>query len=340
MLTDADYQRLGDGFILYDHAVDYYSTFLGEPFILDEYLCYFDGTLLQICAYSLRDPRVELTTVKLRSIVGDFESTAPVEPEAISVWGRIDSSCVAPSPRYRRAWLTNYDHADRDWALSPTEPQYATGRLARDIRYARRRYSTGLSGAITAQHLRLVSDWASRHDVAAPHLGFARGAVEYAKTGKAVIIDGWSQDRLAGWSVLCFIGKTCIILQTFGDNHSASGIGDALTAASVDVALSSGTTTMRWGYSATEGVSAFKRKWGARPDGPPYREALYLTGQHPVINQEGPFLWEQRLNSPNRPKRSWWTRAERLGVLAINGNLPRRIARVVRPKTSALINER
>lgn len=294
MLSGIDYGALARGNVIYDHAVDFYSCFLGEPFYIEDCLAYFDGQVLQICAYPFGDPWVELGSEPISAIVRRV-SEQRSEPQAVFIWGRLSSSCDEIAPSYRRLWHSQYDDRDVDWVLRPTDVPLKDGVFRRNIERACRRYTVGLGDAVTADHLRLTSEWAERHDISALHAAFARGSIEFARSTKGVVIEAWRDESLAGWLVWCEIGTTGVVLQTFGGPPSNSGVGDALTRAVVDAALARGLTSLRWGYASSVGLSSFKRKWGAVPEGPPYREALFMGPNSSRLSISGPFAWEQRL---------------------------------------------
>ena len=53
MLSVCDQDRIAQEFSVYEHEWRFFSGFLGEPFLLNNCLVYWDGTTANVCAFPL-----------------------------------------------------------------------------------------------------------------------------------------------------------------------------------------------------------------------------------------------------------------------------------------------
>ena len=98
-MLDVNEQRyIADNFGVYDHNWLIYTDFLGEPFLIDNCIVYFDGTVLYICAFQLKAPHEPLDA----NIVIDkaLSSKKFCGCKAIDIWGNyhIDTDRILKYP--------------------------------------------------------------------------------------------------------------------------------------------------------------------------------------------------------------------------------------------------
>jgi hypothetical protein len=89
MLADLTIDWVDNHFNIYDHEVRLYSEALGEPYLIDDVIAYFDGIGLYIRAFSLTDERSEIDASRMLSILKRSQSEmGGVRARFINIWGR------------------------------------------------------------------------------------------------------------------------------------------------------------------------------------------------------------------------------------------------------------
>jgi hypothetical protein len=301
VLASDDVAYISKRIALYDHDWRFYSVFLGEPHLIDDVLVYFDGTVLYICAFPLSDIWKEADRSVVSSILNrrpEFSNTQVVDlwgrfspPEEVGVGGRL-------LPRVK---FTDYDPEMFDVAIDLDEFEFAKERSARLARNAVLR--KGLTARIVqrpvllAQHMELMAHWRSTHDVSPVHACMAASVLYAIQQPQVYVVESFLGSKLVGFSVVSFpAADRAIYLQGFARNEPGSRVGDSMLAGMVTFAKDRGAKHLHLGYSPSDSLLSFKRKWGARVDGPPFREAFFCAshGLISLINR-GRFLWRQRL---------------------------------------------
>ena len=306
MLSRADLESIELGFSIYDHEWRAYAPVLGEPFLVDGYLTYFDGALISICAYRLGDTTCELSSEALTALL----SSATFERgRAVCIWGRFHdpgSAISIPTQTGGTRTLgnvkfTDYDPTDSESVVEMATFDYRHERAAREMngRVQRSELHTKVvqRRSLGAEHLSLIDSWSADHRVSPYHSALAAAVATYVADPAIHLVEARLADRLVGFGVLAASSERRItFLQNFNAKLSGMPIGDAIYASVLAFASTHGAEYIHMGYSATPSLQAFKRKWGAKMAQPPYREAFFSDDSRldPLL-RNGHYPWQARL---------------------------------------------
>ncbi len=103
--------------------------------------------------------------------------------------------------------------------------------------------------------------------------------------------------RLSGFALLGQPSReTAVYLQGFGIHSPGGRTGDCLLDTMIAYCRAAGARRLHLGYSPSDSLAAFKRKWGGRTELPTYREAFYASDAGIAARiREKTFLWSSRL---------------------------------------------
>ena len=301
MLTEVDIARINAEFGVYDHDWRFFSEFLGEPFLLENYLAYFDGLILYLCAFRLGGCWRELRADELQSLVNDFEFAEDVQ--AINVWGVYQEVPRALGVKQRVLPLARevprseacdamIDLDDFDFA------RYTSARLARNSAK-----NKGVACRVTQRetlshrHTRLMEGFFRTHDISATHASFYLAANSLIKRNNVYIVEGWHGGKLIGFCLLSHAGvEAASIVMGFYDNAARLRVSDGIFSEAIMWAKGRGLRRLHVGYSGHRSLLDYKRKWGPLISLPPYGEAFYSASQEilAVVNR-GNYPWRERI---------------------------------------------
>jgi hypothetical protein len=282
MLAQDQIEIISKGFGVYDHDWRFYAEFLGEPYFINDVLVYFDGEIVFICAFPVGDVWREMSVEEIEAILnskGEFQRA-----KGVDVWGRLSnmseelrvgSGSLAQSARF------DYDPHYFDVAISVENFDYQANFKARLARNAAA--NQGLTTQVTqrsnftARHIQLIRHWMSTHDVSAIHTSFAIAINSFIKQHDVYLVEVYEREDLNGFAVISLPTEDkAVMTQCYFENRPGKRFADSTMAACLEFAGSRGIRRLHLGYSASDSLLRFKRKWGADWNGPSFREAFYV----------------------------------------------------------------
>lgn len=304
MLASGDLAYISNQIHVFDHDWNFYSSFLGEPYLIGDLLAYFDGRVLYVCAFSLSDVWREVALEEIQAIVARPEF---VDVEAINVWGRFAPiaefygsrrfPCIAYHDYDKDVFDTAIDLSTFEWSLEPAARQAraSADNKAIETRVLQRSY-------LLAGHISLIEYWRATHDLSPVHSAIAASLPYVIQKSHIYLVEASRLGELLGFAALSFPGKTAsILLQSYGYRRPGGRVGDAIMGQAIAFAKDLGSLRLHLGYSRTASLLAFKRKWAGRLDGPPYREAFFSdSSELRSLVVDARYLWWQRLVAGGR----------------------------------------
>jgi hypothetical protein len=292
MLTEEEQDSIIRNMCVYEHEWRYLASYLGEPFLLEDILAFFDGRVLSICAFTLGDAR-QLSD-------NDFEERITIVdqsicPELVSAWGNVQlpekikmgGKELCPVTNSEEKYLGDYsidiyEHFDN---FSP-EARKAIRSFKRDGLQTTISPSTRLSW----RELDLIEKWRNR---ISPGI---IGTIAGASISNFVL-------SVPSYTARCFFGKhlvgfsvftkpspdRAVNLMSFAERLQGIRIEDSLLHATIEACKLQNISRLHLGYAGTDSLASFKEKWGAKKTGPNYTQAIYVTGQE----------WENRAKDSN-----------------------------------------
>jgi hypothetical protein len=253
MITPAEEELLANHAYVPEHLPGYGRAFSGgEPFLLDEYLCYYrEGTLIFI-GYPLRKGSEE---GKMEALLA--EAIKRFQPSRVALMGpsrsefRVDRQ---PSDQYYRLDLGS--------SRVPSKIKNMIRRAGRELKIEKSR-------EFKADHQKLIDDFLESREVEeGARVIFKRIAGYLSSVPTALIFEARdSRGCLAGFDVADFAAKDyTFYLFNFRSRPSpVPGTSDLLLHALIREAKERGKSYLNLGLGINDGVAFFKKKWGGRP---------------------------------------------------------------------------
>lgn len=300
MLDDGDKARIAAGFSVFEHDWRFYSGFLGEPVLLGDILTFFDGDMLYVCGFRLGAPDSVLTQAELRAIVSQHPHGHTAR--AVDVWGpvSVDAELAVGARKLPMVSRESYSAFD---SIAPLKPDFfqtqASARLARNstLNHGLRRQIVERA-ELDARHLAIVREWRDHHEVD-PVVGAISATVPgFCRADDVFVVEVYEAELLVGFGVLHAVSPTrSVLLQCYITREHGHRVGDAVMAGAIEKSIELGVSFLHLGYSFSQGLLDFKRKWGATLEGPKFTEAFFSqTGEMAEAIRNRSFLWAQRMS--------------------------------------------
>jgi lysylphosphatidylglycerol synthetase-like protein (DUF2156 family) len=195
----------------------------------------------------------------------------------------------------------DYDPTDIESLVDVAAFDYSHERSAREMYQRVQRSNLSVETVqrpqLLAEHLGLIEEWSTSHDVSPYHAALAAAVAAYAADPAVHLVEARLEDRLLGFGVISApSARRVAFLQNFNTRQPGVPVGDSIYAEVLAFARRRGAQYIHMGYSATPTLRAFKKKWAARLDQPPYREAFFTSDSHlaPAL-KTGNYSWQARL---------------------------------------------
>lgn len=296
-----DESALKGRYAVFDHNWRYYSEFLGEPYHVGDFLLYFDGTVLYICAFRLGQPEVPCTLAELSLLL--HSRAAFASARLVNVWGNFSPPQSIAIGGIEHPIISDTGVNNDAYSVAIPITCFSYDKLPRarmSYRLAKNRGITTQVRRLTslsAEHLSLITEWQSIHIISQPHRAMALATNAYLKMDDVYVVEASSGHGLVGFSVLgTYSCGTGFLVSSFTRNVPGGRVGDALKIQEIEFCRSARVHTLHLGYSATTSLLAFKQKWHAITASPPFREAFFTC--HDAMRQmvsDERFLWCHRL---------------------------------------------
>lgn len=300
MLDGSQRSAIGRCFWIYEHEWEYYSRSLGEPFLIEDLLVYFDGEIIFVACFPLSGTQSVVQRDVLERVIHGREEFATAK--AVNAWGLLAAPAELARGASRLARIGPEPKAEPgELSVDLREFSYETHPKAREARNSAA--NKGLSWALRERvefghkHLRLVENWVADHDVHPAHASIALRSLDYVSRPHVFVVEAMRDGELMGFSILSNPApRKGVVLQSFAKRQPGGRVGDALSAGLVEAGRQLGMDILHRGYSASPSIDSFKRKWAAKRSGPDYTEAFFAdSGAIRARISDGRFLWHQRV---------------------------------------------
>lgn len=300
MLDNNESIIAADGFAVYDHDWQYFAEFLGEPFLINNHLIYFDGRIAYLCSFVLGDPHKECQFKDLESLarIDNFKNAL-----LLNFWGRFSDPpdlIFIGGHEYNIVQESKY-YDSHEVVIPIKEFDFSLNKKARLARNAahNKGYSSNIfkRNNLTSQHIMLIENFIAMHDISSTHLSFVLAISSLIKLEHVVLAEIWLGVDLKGFAVLSQTSKNrAVMLQGFYDKEPGNRASDAVIDLLIKHCCDNNIEYLHLGYSPSVSLLEFKRKWGAIIDGPVFREAFFTRNQYGNdLVSSGCFPWRERI---------------------------------------------
>ena len=311
MLSDLDKSRIRSEFGVFDHEWSFYSTSRGEPFLVGDFLIYFDGVFLCICAFRLGEVWAEVSHSQVQSALEEVPGSASAQ--GLCLWGRHDpikALTLGDGRLLKRVAFNDYDESFVDAVVDLRSFDFGCLREARLAANAVARGSLSCEivqrRSLRAEHFALIQDWANGHEISPRSAGAVAGLPRHVCEDHVHLVECRLGGSLVGFAVLALVGRSAVFSQGFSRRINGQRVGDALYSRMIAFGKERDMLRLHLGYSPSPGLIRFKEKWGARLLGPPFRDSLFTDS--PALTslfEAGRFRWHERLTQDEPIPLSW-----------------------------------
>ncbi|MFL7871461.1 MAG: hypothetical protein AB8I58_21715 [Anaerolineales bacterium] len=253
MITPDERALIAEHAYIPEHLPHYVSAISRtEPYLIGDFVVHLAGTHLIFVGYPLK---------------GKFNKTQMLETldEAKARFEPSQTSILAPAlPSALEACeQSTTDEYYRLGLLPLRIPKKARNMLAR----ARREVTVSI-GEFGREHKRLIKDFIRTHQLDNATRFIFKRVQEYAKSHNALVFDARTpRGNLAAFDIADFgAGEYAFYMFNFRSRqHQVPGASDLLLAYIIAQAKTKGKNYLNLGLGIDEGITFFKKKWGATP---------------------------------------------------------------------------
>lgn len=268
--------RLRGSSTLHDHW--FISIFAGEPHLEDGVLSYYDGRLVTLCGFPLRnDPPIGSAVVRrlAEHWVADagVQSICYVGPNFVNLTGlrKFGLRCVAQQPAFPIASELFID-------CNGNPDSVFKKRIYRRSRSLEFKSRIRTAGNVSAEHFQLIELFYRERELT-PYLAEISFALPVLLRSRRVhLIEARKEGKLCGFIALHKPFLDIAVGLFMACRQDMPGVCDFLYSAMLEESQRLGATSVNVGPSPSVGHFNFKKKWGAVPVVPPYYYMQWARG--------------------------------------------------------------
>jgi hypothetical protein len=274
MITPGEEKFIARHAYVPEHLPGYGKVFSGgEPFLVEDHLCYLRGGTLIFVGYPLKEPYEEK---RMQALL----------PEIVRRFRPSRVALMAPSfsdPTGERKQADHYYRLDLKSSRVPSKVKNMIHRAGRELRIER----IEKSREFRADHRKLIVDFLGSKEVEeGTRMIFAKIGDYLSSVPTARVFEARdSQGLLAGFDVADFAAQDYVFyLFNFRARPSpVPGTSDLLLQALIREGQELGKSFVNLGLGINEGVAFFKKKWGGSP---------FLRHEVILFSPSRPSFWE------------------------------------------------
>jgi hypothetical protein len=251
MLSSDEQNQIYQQAYVPEHLPDYVTAISGsEPYLLLDYLCYFERNHLIFIGYPLAANPAEISQAYPAACERFNPHTIVLIADAQLPLPEGDE--VQPADRYYRLNLPLK-------FLSP-DVAYMVRRAERELKIE--------VGQFGREHKKIIKDFIGRQDLSDQQVHIFKHVKNYMKRSKtAHLLEARKADRLVAFSIVD-MGSARYAFYQFNFRSAritVPGASDLLFNEMVRLAQSEGKQAINLGLSVHPGIRRFKKKWGGKP---------------------------------------------------------------------------
>jgi hypothetical protein len=308
MLTAEQDRFIAKNFNIYEHNWKFYEALLGEANLVDDTLCYCDGSGLYLAAFSLEKPYREFSDDEIsKRLASAIQKYPRADISFINIWGQFKqlarNFAVGASGDLYLCEQSEYFETGFETIFNVEEfwknPTKNAKKRMRNVKASSIMTSIARRDRLNYEHMSVFEKWMELHKVSRIHCEFFYVLPTYLKSQSCYIIEARHDERLVGFSIVSVVSEERMVaLNSFPLREVGLRAGDALFLKTIEFATENNIRWIHRGYSAIDSLLATKESWGATMRTKPFREAFYARNEETAnIIADGRFLWRMRLAS-------------------------------------------
>lgn len=275
MLSRQDKRGISHNAYIVDHCYQLMSLVLGEPYLKNGILHYWDGEILTINGYPLNGVN-ENTEKSIEQVMISWLSTSYIN--AIAYFGPLklninDLISIGFTEK-------NYIEPDPfvvDMAIDLS--QKPTKLARRDSRRASERgifVKVSKLDTLSHEHIQIIREFMRNHEVDSLNRALIANLNAYLRDPKTYVFEARQGDTILGFATLSlnFYNRPMLTLAFYRSRGSLAS--DAIMNYVCEFCKERGYKMLGIGFSEGEGTYNFKRKWGAVETSSPFNSVMYV----------------------------------------------------------------
>ncbi len=299
MLSDQERDYIFENISSCEHDYFVWSTILGEPYVNDDFICYFDGVSLAISGVPLSNKNTMQTVPKrIEQVINEWMLKPNVH--FVNYFGPHELLI-----NNENGFDLIYKHEPLDYNFDlfidiNTWPDIRLRRkIKRDVNHAIRsgvEVEWRKQEFLTADQLELISNLAHRKELEISDVSYLTNAVVLLKHPSSLIFEASIDNKVEGIIIThnYFSRNPFLILAAFNRQHS--GISDALYSKVISYYRAQGAASLGLGYAASSGQFNYKKKWGGKSFNPACWQFIWKRRNVPLVFRDS-LHWPWRLLS-------------------------------------------
>jgi hypothetical protein len=278
MLTSDQRQRIEKHGLSTLHDYWFNSLFAGEPYFQEEMLAYYDGRVVTLCGFRLRDaPAIDDATCcqLARYWVREHgaESVIFIGPHPV------DFSVLAEEG-FRRVVEERPERIAGELFIDCTNHPGSVfaRRVYRRARAMEFELTLGNGGIVSADHYRLVEQFYQKRRMTGYLAEIAFALPTIFRSARIQLLEATKNGRLCGFIAMHKPFTDTAVGLFLASDRKVIGVCDFLYGCMLELAREWGATTLNLGPSPTRGHFNFKVKWGGKIGVPPYYFVQWSRG--------------------------------------------------------------
>jgi hypothetical protein len=299
MLSSADIGMIRERISSCEHDYFVWCSLLGEPYLIDGFLCYFDGESVAVSGVPVLDvgaPRTQST--RLVELIERWMDEPAVT--FVNYFGPHQ----LPDPREDEFELICAEEPEEhnvDLFVDFRAPRSACElrRVRQDVQRALRRgieIEAKRQDCLTHDQIRLISRLAKRSDLGISDVMYLTNLGAFVRNDATKVFEARIGGHVVGFGVAHnhFVGKIFLVAAAF--DYRVPGASDAIYSAVLSHYQSRGALWIGLGYAATPGQLRYKLKWGGSAATPPCWQFIWRRHRTESVFRES-LHWPWRLAS-------------------------------------------
>ena len=299
MLNEVENRFVRDRGFSINHDTELLAVSLGEPFLQDGILSFYDGRILSVAAFPFTQGGI-ICPEQLRDSVAGFLLSRPAEIVALWSPNKVDLQFLrrkgfSPSVRYHGAHIKAELVLDCNRAILEQKRRHLRPAVREQMRLRITRQPP-----VQVGHIRLIEAF-FRERTMTPYLFEQFICLHVLRVSRDVRwLQAFCGEQLCGLAAVREPFATTDLALFLARDKNVKGVGDFLMYHMIATSIDGGKQFLNMGPSPTEGHYRFKLKWGAAAAVPPYR---YIEWSRGTLRRRTYTNWNARALQYRDPRR-------------------------------------
>jgi len=280
MLDQRQQEYVTENIYISDHDYFYWSSLLGEPFLENDILHFFDGETITFIGYPIN---IELQKESVFQTLNNLVKMWIKNPSVrflnyLGPWEYDFSELLGD--RFINIYMEKPDYNNVHMLVDLSDPTVLKTRNAvdsiRKIRNKGIKVWIGRRTFLEYEHINLIREIALRDSVELSDVSFLSNIYSIIRSDDTLFFEVKYYQKLEGFAVVheFFCQKPFLVLAFF--NIHFKGTSDAIYSTIIQYYLEKGAKQISLGYSLNPRLHKYKSKWGGIRSNLPFYQSLWL----------------------------------------------------------------